>query len=74
MSDDEQDLSRPEYWNEHYSDSDGKTPAHEWFRSFADLEGFFKKHLFEVPGFTPADEPVILHLGSGDSVSYLAFS
>lgn len=69
MSDVDEALSKPEYWDEHYAKSDGQAPTHEWFRSFADLEEFFQISLFEAPGFTAPDNPVILHLGSGDSVS-----
>jgi hypothetical protein len=68
MSDVEDVLSKPEYWDEHYSKSDGQAPTHEWFRSFADLQEFFQRSLFEAPGFTAPNNPVILHLGSGDSV------
>ncbi|KAH6651300.1 S-adenosyl-L-methionine-dependent methyltransferase [Chaetomium tenue] len=68
MSAVEEALSTAEYWDKHYSKSDGLTPTHEWFRSFADLEEFFQSPLFEAPESTPPDNPVILHLGSGDSV------
>ncbi|KAK3298654.1 S-adenosyl-L-methionine-dependent methyltransferase [Chaetomium fimeti] len=73
MSDVEEALTKPEYWDEHYTKSDGQAPTHEWFRSFADLEEFFQTSLFEAPGRTVADDPVILHLGSGDSVIPLEF-
>lgn len=68
MSAVEEALSKPEYWDKHYSKSDGQTPTHEWFCSFNDLEEFFQSPFFDAPGFTPPDNPVILHLGSGDSV------
>jgi len=71
MAGDDEALSKPEYWDEHYSKSDGDIPTHEWFRSFADLREFFRRNLFEAPGCSAADDPVILHLGSGDSVSRL---
>lgn len=61
-------LSRTSYWDERYSHSDGSSPTHEWFQSFAVLEPFFASHLFDVPGLTPRDRPLIMHLGSGDSV------
>ncbi|KAH6627217.1 hypothetical protein B0J18DRAFT_426811 [Chaetomium sp. MPI-SDFR-AT-0129] len=67
-------LGRPEYWDEHYSKSDGEQPTHEWFRSFEDLEDFFHQNLFTAPGLTAADDPLILHLGSGDSVIPLELS
>lgn len=76
MREDDEVLSRPEYWDERYSqatkadgDSETEMPTHEWFRSFGDLEEFFQKHLFQSLGCRPEDNPRILHLGSGDSVS-----
>ncbi len=69
MSDDAA-LSHASYWDERYARADDSTsdPTHEWFRSFSDLVPFFERHLFTVPGLTPEDNPLILHLGSGDSV------
>ncbi|KAF4991635.1 hypothetical protein FDECE_13983 [Fusarium decemcellulare] len=64
----DQQLGRSEYWDGRYATSGGDEPTHEWFRSFADLEPYFRKNLFETPGRTAADNPRILHLGSGDSV------
>lgn len=52
-------LSRKEYWDERYRDSD----SHEWFKSFAALEPFFERHLFSACD----KNSKILHLGSGDS-------
>ena len=65
---DDQALSQASYWDERYSRSDGVRPTHEWFRSFSDLEPFFERNLFSIQGFTPLDSPLVLHLGSGDSV------
>ncbi|KAF2002848.1 hypothetical protein P154DRAFT_392238, partial [Amniculicola lignicola CBS 123094] len=48
-------------------DKDEEQPSHEWFRSFEELEPWFKKHRFDVRG-PDKPRPVILHLGSGDSV------
>ncbi|KAJ4300369.1 hypothetical protein N0V88_003043 [Collariella sp. IMI 366227] len=72
----DQALSSASFWDERYSSkSDGNSaPTHEWFRSFSDLEPFFVKDLFTVPGLTPADNPLVLHLGSGDSVIPLEFA
>lgn len=53
------ELSRREYWDDRYRDSDG----HEWFKSFSALEFFFQQHLFS----TRDRNSKILHLGSGDS-------
>lgn len=60
------------YWDDHYSKSEGEEPTHEWFRSFVDLQPFLQTHLFESQGLKPQDNPLILHIGSGDSVSYSA--
>ena len=68
MAENDEALSHPEYWDERYSKADGEAPTHEWFRSFGDLEEFFQKVLFQSAGRTPDDKPLILHLGSGDSV------
>ncbi|KAK4463588.1 hypothetical protein QBC42DRAFT_285216, partial [Cladorrhinum samala] len=59
----DQALSDPTYWDARYSNSLG----HEWFRDFEELKPFFERNLLSVPGFTPDDDPAILHLGSGDS-------
>ena len=68
----DQVLSHASFWDERYSQSDGgSAPTHEWFRSFSDLEPFFQSNLFGVPGLTPPDDPLVLHLGSGDSVRRL---
>jgi hypothetical protein len=64
----DQALSHAEYWDERYSKSDGTAPTHEWFRSFDDLEQFFQKNFFQIDGLKSSDNPLILHLGSGDSV------
>ncbi|KAK3392877.1 hypothetical protein B0H63DRAFT_498363 [Podospora didyma] len=45
----------------------GDAPTHEWFRTFADLETFFKPSLLDHPGRTAEEDPLILHLGSVDS-------
>ncbi|KAJ2906278.1 hypothetical protein MKZ38_002357 [Zalerion maritima] len=68
MAENDESLSHLEYWDERYSKIDGETPTHEWFRSFSHLEHFFQKILFQSPGHRPDDNPLILHLGSGDSV------
>ena len=66
-------LKNPEYWDERYSKAEGDEPTHEWFRSYSDLKPFFTKHLFEK--YNAAKDPLILHLGAGDSVgSFLVLS
>lgn len=67
---DDKELSHAEFWDNRYVNSDGAAPTHEWFRSFDALESFFQKNLFGVPGLAAEDNPLILHLGSGDSVSH----
>lgn len=67
----DQALSRADYWDGRYQESDGETAVHEWFRGFTQLEPFFQKNLISRPNFTPQDDPFIIHLGSGDSVSSL---
>lgn len=61
-------LAHAEYWNERYAEVGEEEQAHEWFRSFDDLEPFLAQRLFQVRG--PETAPRILHLGSGDSVSF----
>ncbi|OAA65303.1 Methyltransferase type 11 [Niveomyces insectorum RCEF 264] len=67
MAENDEVLSRAEFWDERYAKTDGEAPTHEWFRSFDDLEEFFQKVLFQSAGRRPDDNPLILHLGSGDS-------
>lgn len=67
----DQALSHAEFWDARYLVRDGESrekPTHEWFRSYDDLQGYFQRHLLEAEGFEPEDNPLILHLGSGDSV------
>ncbi|KAK5996280.1 EEF1A lysine methyltransferase 4 [Cladobotryum mycophilum] len=61
-------LGSSSYWDSRYAHSDGQSPTHEWFLSFSQLEGFFRQNLFQVQGLRPVNNPLILHLGSGDSV------
>ncbi|KAK4135938.1 hypothetical protein BT67DRAFT_400405 [Trichocladium antarcticum] len=63
---DEQDraLATAQYWDEQYAKSSSDTPTHEWLRGFSDLESFFQSTL---PSRRSQDNPLILHLGSGDS-------
>lgn len=63
-----QALTHPQYWDAHYVDGDGATPTHEWFRSYEDLSPFLTTHLLEAEGCKPEDKPLILHIGTGDSV------
>ncbi|RYP20751.1 hypothetical protein DL767_009398 [Monosporascus sp. MG133] len=58
-------LSRPEYWDEKYTDAAEDAQLHEWFRTFDELKPFLDKNLFQIR--RPETNPRILHLGSGDS-------
>lgn len=62
--DEDRALSRADYWNGRYADGRG----HEWFRTFKELESFFDTNLVGTKQFAPQADPLILHLGSGDSV------
>lgn len=66
-------LSSSEYWDSRYSSS-GDGQLHEWFRSFENLEPFFQDNFFNVQGMTAEDDPLVLHLGSGDSVGAWLFT
>jgi EEF1A lysine methyltransferase 4 len=72
---DSSDLSTPGYWDNKYcrhfdenaTDDQGvERPSHEWLGSYKELEPFFRTHLMRV--FRVDDDPLILHLGSGDSL------
>ena len=64
---DDRVLSGSEYWDNRYSSSND-AQTHEWFRSFVDLEPFLQEQLFGISGLTVDNDPVVLHLGSGESV------
>ncbi|GAP88464.1 putative methyltransferase type 11 [Rosellinia necatrix] len=59
------ELAEPGYWDARYDEAEPGKPLHEWFRSFADIEEFLKRSLFQV--YPAESNPRILHLGSGDS-------
>ena len=65
----EQELSRSEYWDERHktSTTTGDEPSHEWFKGFENLKPFITTHLLEPK--RPDENPRVLHLGCGDSVS-----
>jgi len=71
-------LTTPEFWNERYSHHDNEEnndkPSHEWFRTFTALKPFFEKNLFSISDDRDRRCMKILHLGSGDSVSFSSFS
>lgn len=62
--DEDRALTRPDYWDDRYAKGEG----HEWFRTFEDLEAFFRTNLLENKQVAPRADPLLLHLGSGDSV------
>ncbi|KAI1293216.1 S-adenosyl-L-methionine-dependent methyltransferase [Xylaria venustula] len=67
MSSDEKlaELAKSEYWDTRYAETESGEQLHEWFRSYADIEEFFKRSLFHT--HSAESNPRILHLGSGDS-------
>ncbi|KAK0629096.1 S-adenosyl-L-methionine-dependent methyltransferase [Bombardia bombarda] len=74
-SDEGKALAHASYWDNRYTEAaaaadDSKAAQlHEWFRSFQELEPFFQRNLIDAaPRFKPQASPLILHLGSGDSV------
>lgn len=72
-AEEDQALSHADYWDGRYSESksEAQPQLHEWFRGFNELQPFFQKNLFETPNVRPEDNPLILHLGSGDSVRHI---
>jgi EEF1A lysine methyltransferase 4 len=61
-------LSTQSFWDDRYATSNSDQPTHEWFRTFDSLQPFFVKQFYSVK---PAEEnPRVLHLGCGDSVSF----
>jgi hypothetical protein len=68
-----QALGHSEFWDARYKKADGDKPTHEWFRAFGELEPFFEKYLFQARG-QEGKKGRILHLGSGDSVSFFFWS
>ena len=60
-------LAQPEYWDKRYAEVGPESQLHEWFKSYKELVPFLNRHLFKVR--SPETAPMILHLGSGDSVS-----
>lgn len=67
--DEDRALSRADYWDGRYANGQG----HEWFRAFKDLESFFSTNLVGTKEFAPEANPLILHLGAGDSVRRFCF-
>ena len=65
-SDSGKEFSTSQYWDDRYGKDDQDAKQYEWLRQFDSLRPFLSKHL-------PAAEkkPKILHLGNGNSVSFL---
>ena len=59
-----------DFWDAKYVVGDGIEPTHEWFGATS-VQKLFERNLFSTPPFRPEDDPLILHLGSGDSVRAL---
>lgn len=62
------DIVTEGFWDARYGNSSGDEPTHEWMGATS-VQKLFQRNLFDVPGLRPEDNPLILHLGSGDSVS-----
>ena len=60
-------LAYADYWDTRYTEVGPDKQVHEWFRSYDELAPFLNRHLFQPKG--PVTNPLILHLGSGDSVN-----
>jgi len=59
------ELSRQSYWDERYTQDAAKgEPSYDWLRNFETTKPFLLKHL--PPS---SDDPKILHMGNGNSVS-----
>jgi hypothetical protein len=71
-----EELAFAKYWDERYGKPDAEE-SFEWFKSYENLKGFLGKWLPKVEeggedgkeGEGKADQPLILHLGCGNSVS-----
>lgn len=58
------EFSTSQYWDDRYGKDDEDAKQYEWLRKFESLRPFLSKHL------PPSDDnPTILHLGNGNSVS-----
>ena len=60
------ELSRPDYWNERYSRAGEGN--YDWLRDFSSIRSLLVTHLPPVE-----TNPVVLHLGCGNSVSPASF-
>lgn len=81
MADHDAALSSADYWDQYYGANTsidvgdaGGAPTHEWFRSFDDIQEFLGRNLINAIGRTPSDNPWVVHIGSGDSVSAYSLS
>ena len=71
-------LGHASFWDERYANvtsSTEDTPSHEWFRGFDALQEFFGRNLFDGGEGRKGKgkDARVLHLGSGDSVSFMRF-
>jgi len=70
-----EELAFAQYWDERYAKPDAEE-SFEWFKSYENLRGFLGKWLPEVERTKEeeGEQPKILHLGCGNSVSLGSFS
>ena len=68
-----EELAFAKYWDERYAKPDAEE-SFEWFKSYENLKGFLEKWLPKVQeiGEEKGERPKILHLGCGNSVSFVA--
>jgi hypothetical protein len=69
MTSPKDEIVQAQFWDSKYVNSNGDEPTHEWFGA-SSVQKLFQQNLFDVPGLKPENDPLILHLGSGDSVSH----
>ncbi|OIW29197.1 hypothetical protein CONLIGDRAFT_578215 [Coniochaeta ligniaria NRRL 30616] len=67
MSPNKDEIVQAYFWDSRYVKTNGEEPTHEWFGA-SSVQKLFQRNLFDNPGTRPEDNPLILHLGSGDSV------
>lgn len=75
MADHDAALSSAGYWDKYYlPGGEGEAPTPAWFRSFEEIQEFVRRNLIQAQGRTPADNPWIVHIGSGNSVRFYNLS
>lgn len=69
-----EELAFAKYWDDRYAKPDAEE-SFEWFKSYENLKGFLGKWLPKVSEIEEGkvEQPKILHLGCGNSVSFVLF-